>query len=111
VMTNTDDQLLAAAAKAYGYSVTYDASTNEYYENVGYHTPWNPLEDDGDAARLGADLEIDIQHNWESVVSIVAVDKDGTREIKSFKASIIDDDRRAAVRRAIVIAAGACVEG
>ena len=104
----TDRELLELAAKASGLNLRYNegksrayyAGSLHYMTGQGYtHSPWNPLNDDGDALRLAVKLSIDIKHYDEHVVAWFDGGYLGTGFIP------YDDDPYAATRRAIVRAA------
>lgn len=92
---STDRELLELAAKAAGIEIV------GWYENdsiiyAGVEPgAWNPLTDDGDALRLAVQLHISIRHLRRPGVVIAA----------SAVGIGYKDDRFAATRRAIVLAA------
>lgn len=99
-MTETDAQLLEAAAKAAGldFGVIHQRPHRRCPEGW---TPWNPLTDDGDALRLAVARDV-----W--------VHPGGGREVaEAVGLSSVHEqagaDRGAATRRAIVRAAAAMV--
>jgi hypothetical protein len=59
----TDRELLEAAARAAGFTVTWDGDNPPYPRATtdGHWNPcWNPLDRDGDALRLAVKLRIDL---------------------------------------------------
>ena len=69
----TDRELLELAAKAAGIEHKGYCGTPPgliLWETDYGLKLWNPLTDDGDALRLAVKLEIDLQHNWQSVIGI-----------------------------------------
>lgn len=99
----TDRELLELAAKAAGYRfVRLDegrlvADIESKYP--GFTEEWNPLTDDDDALRLAVDLELDVDSDCDGEAVIVA----GGFGFISLEYG--DDDKHAATRRAIVLAA------
>jgi len=97
----SDRELLELAAKAADLGRTGIGNDGFGYYPNGPHdfTPWNPLEDDGDALRLAVKLQMDIAfmngfnevNAWPDIPSAI-VEEYG-------------DDMQAATRRAIVRAA------
>jgi len=81
----TDRELLELAAKAAGVNASFDRARRDW--------SWNPLDDDGDALRLGMHLGMSIS----------------IREARADGGAIhfigIENDRMEATRRAIVRAA------
>jgi len=67
-MTTTDRDLLERAAKAAGYDAKW---SNHFYEPFrGFEVngdSWNPLEDDGDEARLEGALLMNVSWGMASV--------------------------------------------
>ena len=115
----TDNRkLLESAAKAAGLIVHGLADKFVVQHNYGPdglcvandkggYSLWNPLTDDGDALRLAVKLEIDLQHNWQSVIGIYTRNDSVKVGIPSHAEVGGDEyqDRLAATRRAIVRAA------
>ena len=99
----TDRELLELAAKAAGIDGWYEVGYLTFIKRTG--GPWRPLDDDGDALRLGAALRIHILHNdpGDSVLWVSAVlNKRGIHGVVEFQ----DEVQRAdATRRATVLAA------
>jgi hypothetical protein len=54
--------------KLFGLWLIYDREPTEYDRRY-----WNPLEDDGDALRLAAELVMDIEFIWDVVPECTAV--------------------------------------
>lgn len=122
-MTNeTDRELLELAAKAaglnnlifnHGKTNSYHAGSLEYMTEKHHHTPWNPLNDDGDALRLAVELDMEIAQGddegpcaWINYfmpgsVRWLSLSEQHTR--KRHKATKME--KQAATRRAIVRAA------
>ena len=62
----TDRELLELAAKACGYTIREngkDVNGGTWYWCEQIADCWNPLNDDGDAFRLGVALTMEIDHN------------------------------------------------
>jgi hypothetical protein len=91
----TDKKLLELAAKAAGYNGKYRSDLG-YFEFMKDDkvlvVNWNPLEDDGEAFRLAVKLQMDV-----SIEDCGAWVND--------RITVMDIDRYAATRRAIVLAA------
>jgi hypothetical protein len=110
--TQTDRELLEAAARAAGVDVDWRQSVQCLcYSGSPYNVAWNPLADDGDAFRLMAKLGLDVQYSPEAV-EVVAHQHariDGREVIAPWAwESLLDSaDPNAATRRAIVRAAAA----
>lgn len=106
---NSDRELLELAAKACGYNTSH--RWNAYRMTLsppvnalcigGVSTAWNPLENDGDEARLEATLQFTVQ--W--FPGFVELDHFALRESVTEAYSDHDGDRQAARRRAGVRAA------
>ena len=112
-----DRELLELAAKAAGWTVK--GWSEEYYSDGPYgdelasglsvagdnapRTPWNPLEDDGDALRLAVHLHIDLKCYTETVRTWVG-DPAAQRVLASIE-ELCGADPYDATRRAIVRAA------
>ena len=94
-----DKVLLILAAKAMGVTFEDHYDDDEYWlwieETQDF---WNPLADDGDALRLMVELMIHVRF-WDAFVSADTFDP------RKFHEEMYADDRCAAARRAIVIAA------
>ena len=106
----TDRELLELAAKAAGDEIQWDSVEACWYRETDDYPgnpEWNPLTDDGDALRLAVKLEIDLQHNWQSVIGIYTRNDSVKVGIPSHAEVGGDEyqDRLAATRRAIVRAA------
>lgn len=95
----TDRELLELAAKAIGLTLRYN-----YLGGRDANQPWDPLEDDGDALRLGAKLLLDV---YSSEACIVAEDGNGVQCIEYMYGP---EDYASGWRRAIVRAAAAIGE-
>lgn len=116
----TDRELLELAAKAAGMWKT-DFSLNDdclpdLHEEKGFRLAmgkgwWNPLEDDGDAFRLAADIGIEFFHAYTNDGrGIVARhqkiwDNEDDEDFCCFIEENVNDNIYAATRRAIVRAA------
>ena len=109
---NTDKELLENAAKSIGMTLRYN-----YLGGRDANQPWNPLDDDGDAFRLAAALNICVVHDepimiavheyngysegeYERGVEAWIVDKYDASTIEF--AEIYGDDKDKATRLAIV---------
>lgn len=88
----SDRELLELAAKAAGIELLFDGDWPYRIKRTGNSQDWNPLTDDGDALRLAAHCQTDIQF------LLGAVSVSGMYESDS-------DDYMKDVRRAIVRAA------
>ena len=71
---NTPRKLLSDAAKAVGYNITaFRVMRNEKeWAEIDDKWFWNPLEDDGDALRLAADLTLGISRPNNEHKEVVA---------------------------------------
>ena len=89
----TDRELLERAARAAGLTIMWSEPYKRYERFVleKYAGPWNPLVDDGDAFRLAVKMRMLVDMEDRSVNGLYFED---------------GEDRNAAVRRAIVRAAG-----
>jgi len=99
----TDRELLELAAKANGYQVKGWVGEYLVFFNPitgSAEERWNPLNDDGDALRLAAILDLDIQ--WFPKQRFVSASRPGVAEIIGW---VDDSDRAGALRRAITVAA------
>jgi len=95
----TDKELLELAAKAANQPIEFtDGVPVAFIKDGVVFPPWNPLTDDGDALRLAALLEIDLEFDGHKVRAL-------TGEFAAREES--GSDRCAAIRRAIVRAAAA----
>ncbi|MDH0335129.1 hypothetical protein [Metapseudomonas otitidis] len=95
-----DKELLELAAKAAGYTLVWSSVDGIPPRKADDMETWNPLTDDGDALRLAAKLELEIQifHGYGEVW---ADSLDGSvRGIAD-----VTGDRASDYRNAIVIAA------
>lgn len=109
----TDLELLEAAAKAAGMVVVsdYDGQTWAHLadEHPEQAARWNPLDDDGDALRLGMSLNIDVQFNTdEDEQTTSAIAPSPERPMSGEGWSFTEGwrgDKGSATRRAIVRAA------
>ena len=132
----TDREMLHLAAKAAGYKVikefTYQITVTCGYPNLfdgvdffglviddgdKIKSPWNPLDDDGDALRLAVRLGISITpypiYSKDKHAVIVKQRRYGDAMRESNPTEVLEpygEDREAAVRRAIVRSAAAIVE-
>lgn len=97
-----DIELLGLAAKAAGYQVEWVKNSGCFYrreEEIGCEA-FDSLDDDGDAFRLAAILDLDIQ--WFPKQRFVSASRPGVAEIIGW----VDESGRAgALRRAITVAA------
>ena len=100
-----DRQLLEKAAQAAGMVLMYEGSQSPeplwWPEGSNtFPTPWNPLEDDGDALRLAVKLRMHVEPWGAGASAVVSVDN---------RAMVAEphygDDPDRATRRAIVRAA------
>lgn len=116
----TDREILELAAKAAGISLQWGNYTNSPdYMSDGYHQPWNPLIDDGDALRLAVELGISItpypiynENERHSVIAKQRRKSDTMRETNPTEVvEIYGGDPCAATRRAIVRAAAEVGKG
>jgi hypothetical protein len=112
---SADRELLELAARAAGlegYEYT-DGYTNAFYAGSRFymtqpdmHTPWNPLDDDGDALRLAVKLDISVIVNRRDMTVRGRIGRSITDPLATkYIAEDLGDDEMAATRRAIVRAA------
>lgn len=103
-MSDQDRELLELAAKAAGLTPFWSRLNGEVYlppEQAGVRQgPWNSLEDDGDALRLAADLDINVE--WFPRQRYVSAGRLGVGESIGW---VDESGRRGALRRAITVAA------
>lgn len=107
----TDQELLRLAAKAAGLKPHEQFCTPAWdhvhrgglvvFNDKGGDQPWRPLDDDGDALRLAADLGICLRFTAE--YEVYADPHNGMVYPEAY--ADYDGDRRASTRRAIVRAA------
>jgi hypothetical protein len=90
-----DKEMLELAAKAAGVHAGF---INEY--GGGKTFCWNPLNDDGDAARLAIDLQLSIL--WFTTLQFVMVERRGVGENIGWTD---EAGRGGALRRAITVVA------
>ena len=104
----TDKELLELAAKAAGYNIKAheDGTLYSDYRCSGYWGVFNPLNDDGDALRLAAKMEISINHFDSFVKAQVSFEGCAGRIVTA----MIERGRLDAMRRVIVLAAAAIGE-
>jgi hypothetical protein len=104
-MDTTDRELLELAAKAAGYiEFTWgEVAGPRARKPNGVAGPWNPLTDDGDALRLAVQLEIRPDVGERMVVAEWWVRPDLLKQ--GVEVVLVDGDKYAATRRAIVRAA------
>ena len=74
-MNSDDRELLSQAACAAGLDMRWIEECGDFYEHrphmlPGYWDKWNPLQDDGDALRLAADLHMDVYVRAEWVEAV-----------------------------------------
>lgn len=100
----SDRELLEMAAKAVGGELLPTTDGYPYWAAFKDMPPgpWSPLEDDGDAFRLMAELRIDIVFDGESAVQAIYTDKSLSYCV--FEQPIKEGDA-ASIRLAIVNAA------
>lgn len=100
-----DTELLTLAAKAAGMEPPFDAlgGLRAWVGSPEGGHWWSPLEDDGDALRLAAKLQLDVLQDtsFVSIKQWCAVDA----EARDLAYERVDEDRLEVTRRAIVIAA------
>ena len=116
----TDCELLEWAAKAAGYTtnhpwnaerLTFNPPVDALYvmnENGVVHTAWNPLADDGDALRLAAMLDINLEFDGQLLVRAFIPQKHYPDDALFRCTERYEDhngDQYAATRRAVVRAA------
>lgn len=97
--TKTDRELIELAARAAGLTIMWSESFKRYERFIleKYAGAWNPINDDGDAFRLAAHLELfgtPALSHYISVLSFIA-----------------GYDKYTLMRRAIVMAAARIGEG
>lgn len=98
----SDQQLLELAAKAAGMAPPYDQHGifSAWVGDPVHGHWWNPLEDDGDALRLAADLCLNIE--WFPGQKFVQACRFGVGEIIGW---VDESGRSGSLRRAITVAA------
>ncbi|MEJ5149809.1 hypothetical protein [Comamonas sp. MYb396] len=102
----TDRELLELAAKAAGIEITWEHG-RDYPERVelfrghlANYEPWDPLNLDGDAFRLVAQLGLDIEFGNEHVWCCI-------EDMENYVMHPLAGDRAAAARRVVVESAAA----
>lgn len=98
---STDRELLELAARAAGYRVKRESGDKLIVWIDDSPFEWSPLADDGDVARLEADLEIGIRWDYDIVTATIQNSFDVCSEAYSEH----NDDKREARRYASVRAA------
>lgn len=103
----TDKELLELAAKAAG--IGHPGGEHSVYNDGRLWDCdrcrwWNPLSDDGDALRLAADLNLDVNHYPKSR-EVAAVQHRQNIGVYSRSIERITNDKHYSLRRAIVRAA------
>ena len=109
----TEREQIELAAKACGLVTQYLDERSQWLLVEGVRTPlqgkhrwyWNPLEDDGDCARMEAQLGICIDWCNEMVCSCTVVDEDGNYISKDVYFKDHAGDKNAARRAASVAVA------
>jgi hypothetical protein len=110
----TDRELLEAAAKAAGMHVDMRSSVPDWLwvretKTHGLYRPWRPLDDDGDALRLGSALRINVEY-----VRTMGGINTGVNAWPAGRGdcgmTVEGDDAAVCARRAIVCAAAAMAE-
>ena len=101
-MSMTDRELLELAAKAAGMAPPYDEHGifSAWVGDPVHGHWWNPIEYDGDALRLAADLCINIE--WFPGMKFVQTCRFGIGEIIGW---VDERGRSGSLRRAITVAA------
>lgn len=110
-MSDQDRELLELAAKAAGIDGGWGEVVNVGGEDVDLsriwfrdesqdYITWSPLEDDGDALRLAADLDVNVE--WFPKQRYVSAGRLGVGESIGW---VDESGRRGALRRAITVAA------
>jgi len=95
----SDRELLELAAKAAGYALT-DGSQGYRTFRCNGGVEWNPLDDDGDAFRLGVRLGLMVDCFECANDSVEASFDDG--DFSAYCTEPVGEDKAAATRRAIV---------
>ena len=95
MLNEEQKEMLKLAAKACGIEVWWYAFDDTFCL-MGYHARWNPLTDDGDCARMEAQLLIDVE--WGDVAVWPKNHADTIRVHEFFDKH--DNDRNAARRLA-----------
>ncbi len=104
-MTDADIELLRLAARAAGHKFRVIRGQPHIRAAEGW-TPWNTLEDSGQALELAVRLKIDILHSDEPGDPwVMAGDINTVEDVTS------ESSREKATRRAITRAAAATVQG
>lgn len=116
----TDRELLELAAKARGITGRWTDDYDHGMYDAHYFGPtwglvvempdgdsrcWNPLTDDGDALRLAVDLEMTVSLLRYNTVRVEVQPISGWPTADHTKVLELRDDKHAATRRAIVLAA------
>lgn len=99
----TDDELLTLAARAAGLKAQYSSNWGDFSIGEPYseeEVRWNPLEDDGDALRLGVRLGLMVDLFECANDSVEASFDDG--DFSAYCTEPVGEDKAAATRRAIV---------
>jgi hypothetical protein len=92
----TDRQLLEQVAKVIGIPIAFGGPDADICRRTDTWVLWNPLTDDGDALRLAARLQINL--NWRTNIN-------GTFVYANHEPEEVLQDSDLATRRAIVRAA------
>lgn len=100
----TDQELLERAARAAGYEPCRMSDDESALLLFGVQEPWNPLEDDGDAFRLAAALELNVFHAAGNAYALLS-DFDFEAEVEEIVSYRDAGGVNSATRRAIVRAA------
>jgi len=105
---STDRELLEAAAKAIGRTLTWDGDNPPYprAREDHWNPHWNPLESDGDALRLAVKMNLNIAYDPAPDGPMVCVSAPWCDDFPDyFWFEWLLKDAPAATRRAIVRAA------
>lgn len=102
-MTNEEKrELLELAAKAAETPVSMVSGVLCVFDEECYAKPWNPLDDDGDCARLAAAVEIDTHFRVVGGLHVEALPPGGPLVVQTYENA---DGRMLAWRLAVVRAA------
>ena len=106
-MNDADCELLRLAAKAARVSLGFEGDegnempVRHHPKRPNVTTPWNPLDDDGDALRLAMKLDIELRFHRNAAIPSVTASCKGDEDLPVAR-ELWGADKEAATRRAIV---------